>query len=230
MSNLRERVQAEIEHLRQAARARFLEPLSKSAFESCAEALAAILAETADDGSGSHVAALDGKFRKRPVVIEAIQWDGDNIGAVRNFMHPVEPIYMAEFSNRDEIIGIDTLEGRMVAKIGDWIIRGIAGELYPCKPDIFSASYEPAALAADEQESAQLRADAESWRQVREIANIMPGGSVSIELITAANCFALADIDFQRNGEVEIERNEDSGPHKTLTEAVAALHAAMMKK
>lgn len=82
-------------------------------------------------------------YRKKPVEIEAVRWTGDNILEVSQFMCPVEPIYVGkQFSNADELIAIDTLEGRMVAKIGDWIIRGVKGELYPCKPDIFEATYE----------------------------------------------------------------------------------------
>ncbi len=84
------------------------------------------------------------KFRKKPVVIDAIQWNGDNIFAVSEFMLPTAPVYVGkQFTNADELVGIQTLEGLMVAKIGDWIIRGVKGELYPCKPDIFAATYEP---------------------------------------------------------------------------------------
>lgn len=60
------------------------------------------------------------KYRKKPVVTEAYQHLGP------------QPIY------------IDTLEGRMKADVGDWIITGVRGEKYPCKPDIFAATYEPA--------------------------------------------------------------------------------------
>lgn len=84
------------------------------------------------------------KFKKKPVVIEAVNWNGDNILEVMAFMHPVEPIYMGkQFSNADELIGIETLEGLMVARKGDWIIRGVKGELYPCQPDIFDMTYDP---------------------------------------------------------------------------------------
>jgi hypothetical protein len=90
------------------------------------------------------------KFRKLPVEIDAIQWTGDNIEAVMAFMHPVEPISVNDlshmrFTNADDLVGIQTLEGLVVAGKGDWIIRGVAGELYPCKPDIFEATYEPVA-------------------------------------------------------------------------------------
>lgn len=86
-------------------------------------------------------------FRKMPVTIEAIQWTGNNIAEIYSFMHPQEPVYVNDlshinFTNADDLIGIQTLEGLMVAGIGDWIIRGIQGELYPCKPDIFVTTYE----------------------------------------------------------------------------------------
>lgn len=84
-----------------------------------------------------------GRYRKKPVVIDAIRWDGKDIEPVMAFMHPEAPIYMGEFfSNADELVGIATLEGTMVAQKGDWIIKGVQGEFYPCKPDIFEATYE----------------------------------------------------------------------------------------
>ena len=79
------------------------------------------------------------KFRKKPVVIEAVQWNGTNTGEVRGFMFPVVPIV------ESGCIAIFTLEGRMIAQEGDWIIKGIKGEFYPCKPDIFEATYEKVA-------------------------------------------------------------------------------------
>lgn len=84
-----------------------------------------------------------GKYRKKPVEIEAINWTGDNIADVMAFMSPQEPGYVGkQFSNADDLIAIDTLEGRMIANKGDWIIRGVKDELYPCKPDIFEATYD----------------------------------------------------------------------------------------
>lgn len=82
------------------------------------------------------------KYRTKPVVKEAIQWNGDNISDVMMFMYPLKPVYMERFSNADDLVGIETLEGLMVASKGDWIIRGVKGEVYPCKPDIFEATYE----------------------------------------------------------------------------------------
>lgn len=82
------------------------------------------------------------KYRKKPVVIEAIQWTGKNITEVECFMYPQKPIYMSAFSNADDLVGMETLEGTMCASKGDWIMKGVKGEIYPCKPDIFEATYE----------------------------------------------------------------------------------------
>ena len=76
------------------------------------------------------------KFRKKPVVIEAMQWNGDNSQEIAAFMNKT---ILSDWI--DDIL-IITLEGTMKASLGDWIIRGVNGELYPCKPDIFEKTYE----------------------------------------------------------------------------------------
>lgn len=76
------------------------------------------------------------RYRKRPVVIEAIQYTGDNLRDVLAF------IGNAPVRTDREVFKILTLEGTMEASPGDWIIKGVAGEFYPCKPDIFTATYE----------------------------------------------------------------------------------------
>lgn len=84
------------------------------------------------------------KYRKKPVVIEAVQWLNKKI------VCPPGPQWFVEAEERKQIqlagdvLYIKTLEGEMRADIGDWIIRGVKGEIYPCKPDIFEATYEPA--------------------------------------------------------------------------------------
>lgn len=75
------------------------------------------------------------KYRKKPVVIEAIQWDANNWDEVQNFVGEG-----CEIEGRS--IFINTLEGEMKAQDGDYIIKGIKGEFYPCKPDIFEQTYE----------------------------------------------------------------------------------------
>lgn len=87
-----------------------------------------------------------GMFRKKPVVIEAVQWQPDLPPAAFPDWFWNEVGMRPESFNSDtgELV-IRTLEGDMKASVGDWIIKGVKGELYPCKPDIFAASYEPAA-------------------------------------------------------------------------------------
>ena len=75
------------------------------------------------------------KYRKKPVVIEAVQWTGDNEKEVYDFTRG------EYYITRGELF-IETLEGDMLASVGDFIIKGVKGEFYPCKPDIFEATYE----------------------------------------------------------------------------------------
>lgn len=80
-------------------------------------------------------------FRKKPVVIEAVQFDGTNCIAILRFM---KSPHWANLELHDtDIPVIHTLEGEMTASKGDWIIKGLKGEFYPCKPDIFAATYDP---------------------------------------------------------------------------------------
>ncbi|WBL18500.1 hypothetical protein [Citricoccus sp. NR2] len=90
------------------------------------------------------------KYRKKPVEIEAMQVLDDirvHLAICRwaESVTPegqVIPVVMSKF---DERLFIHTLEGTMTASLGDWIIRGVQGEFYPCKPDIFEATYEAVA-------------------------------------------------------------------------------------
>ena len=79
------------------------------------------------------------KFRKKPVVIEAIQWTGENIVDVTEFMHSCSGFNINKFT---KTVIIETLEGTMSASKDDYIIKGVQGEFYPCKPDIFEQTYE----------------------------------------------------------------------------------------
>ena len=81
-----------------------------------------------------------GMYRKKPVVIEARQYDGSNGTKLLAWVGGSE----LEEGFTDDYIEIKTLEGTMRADKGDWIIKGVKGEFYPCKPDIFAATYEPA--------------------------------------------------------------------------------------
>lgn len=83
------------------------------------------------------------KYRKKPVVIEAIKWDGTNSDEIMKFSNATKTEDNRTFSTDDRVLVIRTLEGNMYANIGDWIIKGVHGEFYPCKPDIFEKTYEP---------------------------------------------------------------------------------------
>lgn len=80
------------------------------------------------------------KYRKKPIVIDAIKFNGKNYQEIALLFPELSEDWMVD-DNSDEI-GIATLEGFMSASPGDYIIKGIKGEFYPCKPDIFEASYE----------------------------------------------------------------------------------------
>lgn len=78
------------------------------------------------------------KFRKKPIVIEAIEWKGEIEDiTVRKFIKDSHT-----FTNDRRSLIINTLEGEMEALVGDFIIKGVKGEIYPCKPDIFWQTYE----------------------------------------------------------------------------------------
>ena len=81
------------------------------------------------------------KFRKKPVVIEARPFDGSEQVAHALMEWIGGKVYATTGDGRTSII-IPTLEGDHRADPGDWIIRGVKGEFYPCKPDIFEATYE----------------------------------------------------------------------------------------
>lgn len=95
------------------------------------------------------------RFRKKPVEIEAVRWTGANVDEALafiadghdDFAHlPNDGAYVSPGVGHTPPTGqlhIPTLEGTMTANPGDWIIRGVQGEFYPCKPDIFEATYEP---------------------------------------------------------------------------------------
>lgn len=76
-----------------------------------------------------------GMYRKKPVVIEAVQYTGKNQNEISEFCPSI-----AGAIGSDSLF-IATLEGEMEASVGDWIIKGVKGEFYPCKPDIFAATY-----------------------------------------------------------------------------------------
>lgn len=93
-------------------------------------------------------------FRKLPVVIEAVEFVGTRLSerAIKRWMNTGDwcPADLANQTNYEiSWMDIETLEGVMQASPGDWIIKGVAGEFYPCDPDIFWRTYEPVQKETD---------------------------------------------------------------------------------
>lgn len=80
------------------------------------------------------------RYRKKPVEVESIQWTGENIHEIERFAMGSLSI---QYLDEPPTIHINTIEGLLKASVGDYIIKGIKGEFYPCKPDIFEQTYEP---------------------------------------------------------------------------------------
>lgn len=91
------------------------------------------------------------KYRKKPIEVEAVQWTGKNVDEINKFIglcidarffwtHDL--VYRPNEYEKGLKLNIQTLEGTMKAEIGDYIIKGINGEIYPCKPNIFEKTYE----------------------------------------------------------------------------------------
>lgn len=76
-------------------------------------------------------------YRKKPVVIQAVQWTGNNWNEIQDFMSGQHPKKIGK------TIRIPTLKGHIYASELDYIIKGVKDEFYPCKPDIFQSTYEP---------------------------------------------------------------------------------------
>lgn len=90
------------------------------------------------------------KYRKKPVIIEAIQFEdnSDRIIEIHEFMGG--DTIRVNYEDKDNpYLKIETLEGTMKASVGDYIIKGVNGEFYPCKPDIFEKTYERVTDEAD---------------------------------------------------------------------------------
>jgi hypothetical protein len=143
--------------------------------------------EARNIGPGDQAVAGAARYRTKPVVKEAIQWTGENLAEVLTFTgkHPKWDEWFSSFEhyeahvrNDRQVFKIKTLEGTMEASPGDWIIRGLRGECYPCKPDIFAATYEPVAEAAPRRASGPIDPGAgfaTSGAEARWIADVEAG-------------------------------------------------------
>lgn len=85
------------------------------------------------------------QFTKRPVVVEAIRWENNTESL--DAIHAICPFWFAADGTPDLLL--ETLNGVMRAAVGDWIVRDEQGLFYPCKPDVFEATYEPSAPAKE---------------------------------------------------------------------------------
>ncbi len=120
------------------------------------------------------------QYRKKPVVIEAWQWKGflaDLPDDVTRSSY-IDATTRGRDEGSQHPLIISTLEGNMRADPGDWIIRGVKGELYPCKPDIFAATYDEVVVRLEKPTLAELERMLE---EPMTKANIHPDGSVTIE-------------------------------------------------
>ena len=81
------------------------------------------------------------KYKTKPCEIEAIEWDGGNTREIARFTNGKATLQLVYSSMSFELV-VETLEGNMMATVGDFIIKGLRGEFYPCKSDIFHKKYE----------------------------------------------------------------------------------------
>ena len=96
--------------------------------------------QKANSGGGVSYSENAGNFRKKPVTIEAMKFTNETKDQVFNW---ITCNRYADFNlAKEPILRIETLEGEHRADLGDWIIKGVKGEFYPCKPDIFEMTYE----------------------------------------------------------------------------------------
>ena len=100
-------------------------------------------------------------YKKKPVVVEAVQWTGENHAEMCEFIDPE----VFEIKPKEGLI-IHTLEGDHHASPGDYIIKGVNGEFYPCKPDIFAKTYEPATLTPPNEPLTQADLDVMDYDKV----------------------------------------------------------------
>ena len=119
---------------------------SISTFQDIHQKLSIFLRHAPNDPPQARQGEAGMKFRKKPVVIEAMRFDGTSTGAweIVRWAGPTSNVEHIQTSNRDHphVIRIETFERIHRAMKGDWVIKGIKGVFYPCKPDIFEATYE----------------------------------------------------------------------------------------
>ena len=154
------------------------------------------------------------KYTKKPVTIEALQWTGENVSEIFEFC---SMSYRAIINPETSEMGliIQTLEGPMTASIGDYIIKGIKGEFYPCKPDIFALTYDDAALtevkpgkslhnttangAKKNVKDIQFWGDGDTFRLISKASSESEGWMKSTKAMPAGNSVVVQVTTQQRN-------------------------------
>lgn len=116
------------------------------------------------------------KYIKKPIEIEAIQWTGFNLEEIKSFVgnqliyEIFDGAWQAGMAPPRVEMKIKTLEGEMQVSVGDYIIRGVKGEFYPCKPDIFEMTYEAKSEnATPENETDLLEKEIERLNKILEV-------------------------------------------------------------
>ena len=143
---------------------------------------------------------MERAYRKKPVVVEAVQWTGENRAEMCEFIDPE----VFEIIPRVGLV-IHTLEGDHHASLGDYIIKGVNGEFYPCKPDIFAKTYESAALTPPNEPLTQSDLDVMDYDKVW----IDYGDNGEWALVVSGRIYALAVL--EGAGFEDILRDEVGG-------------------
>jgi hypothetical protein len=150
------------------------------------------------------------KYRKKPVVIEAFHYTGMGDAFGLGEWAQQRGVFYWDDNN---VLHVKTLEGEHIASEGDWIIKGVAGEFYPCKPDIFEKTYEPASQFKESQptEVERMKAALDACFGVMMQFTSMGKGKFGVSV-------SLADIlEARRRAEImyyEAIKSPDSTPNK----------------
>ena len=153
------------------------------------------------------------KYIKKPIEIEAIQWIGKNTKKVKDFCNSGDAWNCGQTNDKLEIY---TLEGTMLASVGDYIIKGVNGEFYPCKPDIFEKTYNKTpTLEEVKKEWEELEYE---WYETKEYLYLMKGEKLIFvdKNFKTYRCFDNEDYD---SSSMEITFTE----HQLLTKTFRAL-------
>lgn len=115
-------------------------------------------------------------YRKKPILVEVIKWNGDNFSDIEKFTNDNVRYHSYyeknEYAESKTTLVIPTLEGDMIVSIGDYIIRGVKGEYYPCKPNIFEMTYELASTSSQTEINGSKGSDEYKYHEQRRGINV----------------------------------------------------------